>query len=298
MELRHLRYFVAAAEFQNFHHAAEHLNLVQPALSRQIRDLENELEVTLFERLPRGVRLTAAGRAYAAEARAILAAVDTAGQTARRVHRGQQGELRIGISDLASTSPAVMTALRTLRARLPLINLQLVAMTTPAQVEALQADRLEAGLIFGYHWLPDTLELSEVASYDQLLVMPNDHRLASRDSICVADLRDEDFIVSAVIPEAREVFLNDARSIGLEPRIVQSAPSTELVLGLVAAGAGVAFVNSSVLGRTSPFVVTKPMADVNLKRRLIFACKRGQSNVLVAQFKDLITAAAQDGAPS
>lgn len=286
LELRHLRYFVVTAEVQNFRRAADRLNIVQPALSRQIRDLETQLGVALFERLPRGVRLTPAGRSYAAEARKILAAVDTAKLAAQRICRGEQGELRIGISDLAGTSSIVMTALRRFRSRLPLVNLQLQAMPTMAQVEALHEERLDVGLIFGFRNLPETLELHEVASYRVLLAMPSDHRLAAYDTVSLADLRNDEFIISAVTPLVRDQLEIELRGLGFEPKVAQTVPSTEMALGLVAAGAGVALVNSS--NRTPAFVVMKPVAEIDLPRRLMIAWKRGEASALVTQFHDMI----------
>jgi len=289
VELRHLRYFVVAAEAENFHRASERLNLVQPALSRQIRDLETQLGVELFERLPRGVHLTPAGRSYAADAHEILAAVEAANKTAKRIHSGEQGELRIGISDLASTSTIVMTAIRKFRSRLPLVTLQFFPLPTMAQVEALGAERLDIGLIYGYESLPDTVKIREVASYQLLLAVANDHRLATQDRVYLDDLRDEELIVPAITPIARDQLVAQLRFAGFEPKVSQSAPSTEMTLGLVAAGAGIAIVNSSVANRVSAFVVMKPLADLNLQRRLMIAWKKGPPGTLVTQFDDIIT---------
>src|SRR5262245_48875521 len=96
VELRHLRYFVAVAELSNVSKAARRLRVAQPALSRQIRDLEHELGVPLLERSSRGVRLTEAGRIFAVEAREVLARTDAAVQSARAVARGEAGELHLG----------------------------------------------------------------------------------------------------------------------------------------------------------------------------------------------------------
>lgn len=291
MELRHLRYFVAAAEAENFHRAAERLNLVQPALSRQIRDLETQLGVELFERLPRGVRLTPAGHSYAAEARKILAAVEEANASAKRIHSGEQGDLRIGISDLAGSSAIVMTAVRRFRARLPLVTLQFFPLGTMAQVEALEAERLDIGLLYGYDTLPDTLQLREVASYQLLLAVPTDHPLASCDEVHLDDLREEVLIVPAVTPFFRDQLLAQIGFSGFKPKAVQSAPSTEMTLGLVAAGAGIAIVNSSIANRVSAFVVIRPLADRNIQRRLMIGWKKGTPGTLVRQFDDIIAEA-------
>src|SRR3954452_4122376 len=96
MELRHLRYFVAAAEEQNITRAAARLHVSQPPLSRQIHDLEHELGVQLFERTAKSIRLTEAGRVFLTEARAVLQRADQAAQTVKAIGSGLSGELNIG----------------------------------------------------------------------------------------------------------------------------------------------------------------------------------------------------------
>src|SRR5256885_1818006 len=96
MELRHLRSFVAAAEEEHFARAAHRVSLSAPALGLQIKELERELSVQLFERLPRGVRLSAAGAAFLADTRLTLNLIPEAAEHARRVERGEEGRLRVG----------------------------------------------------------------------------------------------------------------------------------------------------------------------------------------------------------
>src|SRR5689334_7029633 len=102
MELRHLRYFVAVGEEQHYGRAARRLRVAQPALSRQVQDLEAELGFKLFERLPRGVKLSTAGKLFLDEARRILQEVDEAAGRAGRVARGRSGTLRVGFTENAS----------------------------------------------------------------------------------------------------------------------------------------------------------------------------------------------------
>ena len=102
MELRHLRYFVAVGEEEHFGRAAQRLRVAQPALSRQIQDLEREIGFKLFDRLSRGVKISSAGRLFLDEARRILQQLNEATERAQRVARGQSGTLRIGFTENAS----------------------------------------------------------------------------------------------------------------------------------------------------------------------------------------------------
>src|SRR5882672_10764440 len=119
MELRHLRYFVAVGEEQHYGRAAERLHVAQPALSRQIQDLETELGFPLFDRLPRGVRLNAAGKLFLSDARRILQDVNEAKLRAERVAHGKAGTLRIGIANALSWHGLVVSAFREFRRRQP-----------------------------------------------------------------------------------------------------------------------------------------------------------------------------------
>src|ERR1700694_2844613 len=115
MELRHLRYFVAVGEEQHYGRAAERLHVAQPALSRQIQDLEKEMGFVLFDRLPRGVRLNAAGKLFLADARRILQDVDKAKLRAERIAHGKAGTLRIGIATALSWHGIVVESFRQFR---------------------------------------------------------------------------------------------------------------------------------------------------------------------------------------
>src|ERR1700733_8569455 len=118
MELRHLRYFVAVAEELNFRRAAARLRVAQPAVSSQIRALEEELGARLFERTTRSVLLTPAGRVFLAEARGVIGAASQAEQSARKAHHGIVGTLRLGVITPA-TSPRLASVLRHFHQRFP-----------------------------------------------------------------------------------------------------------------------------------------------------------------------------------
>src|SRR6266436_236131 len=147
MELRHLRYFVAVGEEQHYGRAALRLRVVQPALSRQIQDLEEELGFKLFERLPRGVKLSPAGKLFLEDARRILQDVNEAAARAARVARGQSGTLRVGFSENASWRGVVPESLRRFREIQPDAELQLQPLPSLEQLEAIRSGRLDAGFV-------------------------------------------------------------------------------------------------------------------------------------------------------
>src|SRR5437764_2755099 len=146
MELRHLRYFVAVAEDLNFRRAAERLHLAQPALSAQIKSLEDELEVRLLERNTRSVKLTAAGRVFLEEARTVLAAASQAAHRARKAEHGLVGTLRLGVI-AAVANVWLARILRGFHQRFPGVQLSLFDLTSPEQLQRLHTGDLDAGLL-------------------------------------------------------------------------------------------------------------------------------------------------------
>ncbi|HTZ35973.1 MAG TPA: LysR family transcriptional regulator, partial [Stellaceae bacterium] len=147
MELRHLRYFVAVAEEGHVTRAAERLGIQQPPLSQQIRALERELEAQLFHRKPRGVELTAAGRAFLDDAKAILARAEAAVAGARRAARGESGRIGIGFTSSASFHPFVPRTIRRFRERHPLVALALEESGTTELVAALRSNQIDAAFV-------------------------------------------------------------------------------------------------------------------------------------------------------
>ena len=145
MELRHLRYFVAVGEEQHFGRAAARLHVAQPPLSRQIQDLEREIGFPLLDRLPRGVRLSAAGSLFLNDARRILQDVEDAKRRAERVALGKAGTLRIGIATAVSWHGMVAETFREFRRRQPDVELVVHHLLSLHQIEAVLSGRLDAG---------------------------------------------------------------------------------------------------------------------------------------------------------
>ena len=252
MELRHLRYFRAVAEELHFGRAAERLHIAQPPLSQQIRQLERELEVSLFTRSTRRVELTAAGEAYLERAVAVLDAVDDAGQQARRIAQGVEGHLTIGCVGSATYS-VLPRLVRALRDELPHVEISIRGeMLAPAQLDALRAGDVDIALLRPP--VDDVAIRVEVLRRDRLIAaLPAEHLLARRDLLRVGELRDEDFIAHAgrgrsVMGGLLAAICADA---GFAPRIRHEVSETSTLVTLVAAGLGVA-------------VVPAPTADLDI----------------------------------
>src|SRR5688500_95721 len=147
MELRHLRYFVAVGEEQHYGRGAQRLRVAQPALSRQIQDLEEEIGFKLFDRLARGVKLTSAGQLYLEEVRRLLKQVDEVTTRAKRVASGQSGTLRVGFIESMSWHGIVPDSFREFRAQEPEAELQIQPLSSAGQVEAVRSGELDAGFV-------------------------------------------------------------------------------------------------------------------------------------------------------
>lgn len=194
MELRHLRYFVAVGEEEHYGRAADRLRLAQPALSRQIQDLESELGFKLFERLPRGVKLSDAGKTFLEEARRILQEVDEATSRARRVARGESGTLRVGFVESISWHGVVPESFRLFRERQRDAELQLYPLMSQDQVGAIRSGRLDAGFLFSMTTLHRDLVQLPVLLHKVVLAVPKGDPLTRLKKVRLRDLRDVPFI--------------------------------------------------------------------------------------------------------
>src|SRR5215475_2013231 len=177
MELRHLRYFVVVGEEQHFGRAAERLRVAQPALSRQVQDLEEEIGFKLFDRLPRGVKISAAGKSFLADARRILHEVNEAAARAKRVAAGQAGTLRVGFVESISWHGLVPDSFRQFRERRPEAELQLKPGSSLDHLEAVQGGRLDASFLFTIANIHRELAQLPVASLNLMLAAPKGHPL-------------------------------------------------------------------------------------------------------------------------
>jgi len=260
MELRHLRYFVAVAEELHFGRASARVHVAQPAVSRQIRALEEEIGLSLFERDRRRVVLTAAGAAFLEEARSLLQHVDRAVITAHRAARGELGSLRIGYVP-AVVHTGLPEIVRAFRKRFSRVEVRLQEMNPAMQVDALLAERIDVGFVRGPIDEP-TLASKTVFKEPMVAVLPSGHQLGSHKILGLAMLAKEPFVFQARSrgPGAHDHILAICRRAGFSPQIVQEGSYTDL-LSLVASGAGVAIVPTSLRAIRRAGVLFRPLRE-------------------------------------
>ncbi len=291
MELRHLRYFVAVAEELNFTRAAARLHIGQPPLSMQIRDLEGEMGVRLFERTQRRVALTPAGQCLLEHAYRILGGVREAVEAAQRAARGELGELRVGFTSSLPFTDLLPDALHAYRRRFPAVRLQLSEMFTPEQFGALARGELDVGFVrLQGGRAPDGIALREIARNPLRLVVNASHRLARAAAVSFAELRDEDFIgfPADVGTDLPAVLRGLCRQAGFEPRIVQTAREATTQIGLVGAGLGVAVLPAPLETVRMARVRYLPIIDADAQFRLAVATVEGAPSPLLQGFLDVV----------
>ena len=290
MELRHLRYFAAVAETCHFGQAAEQLHVAQPALSYAIRQLEDELGVTLFNRTTRQVSLTPAGDFLRAEAARILAGVSDAERGVRRIAAGRSGLLRVGLTGTAAFSHLPRIA-RILREELPGVVMEIQAdMLTPVQCDQLRSGALDVGVLRPPA-VGEDIALRRIDVESLVLAVPADHRLAAEPVVSLTDLRTEPFVAYA----SRDSAINDAvwracKRAGFIPDRQHSAPGTAVLLALVAAGFGVAVLPASVRSLPLHGLVFRDLADGG-SIELALAWRRGADNPVVDAVVKVLSAA-------
>jgi DNA-binding transcriptional LysR family regulator len=248
MELRHLRYFVAVAAEGHVTRAARKLGIAQPPLTQQIHQLEEQVGASLFIRGPRGVSLSAAGQAFLPHAEAALREATRAAVAAQRVSRGEAGTLRIGFTSAASLNPLVPATINDFRTAYPGVELRLTVQATTPLLAQLSSDILDAAFIRPTSAERESLRVVDLPDERLWIALPATHPLASRNRIRLAELRSDPFVF---YPRANGSVLYDTiiatcQGAGFSPTIVQEAPQMASIVGLVAAGIGVALVPESV----------------------------------------------------
>lgn len=289
IELRHMRYFVAVAEELHFGRAANKLHLAQPALSQQIRRLEEILGVSLFYRTSRSVVLTAAGEVFLERARRTLRNVRLDAEEARGVGLGQIGHLNIGFvgSTILSTMPAICNHYR--RAN-PLVQMHLHESFTSRVVAGLLDGSLDAGVIRDSDPQPE-MEIKRLFEERYVAVLPRTHPRAAQKSLLATSLKDEAFVfyprsAGCVAFDKPLALVGGA---GFRPRVVQEASHWLSIVRLIAAGFGVSIAPACVSSLRDEGVVYVPLRDAGVVSTVELAYRKGEQRSIVHGFAAMAT---------
>lgn len=278
--LAQLRSLLAVIDEGSLNRAATRLRMSQPALSRQMQALENELGGRLLDRSATGVSLTDAGHAFAQKARRLLADCDAAVAEARRLTRGQKEQLRIGY--LASAAQKLLDpALATMRKMHPQVKMKLLDLSPGEQITALRQGEIDVAFI-GQEGSIASREFytRKLATMPVLVVLPADHRLASRKEVRLVDLEGERFIAS---PEkempGRDRWISQLCRKGgrFRPKFVQEADSITHMLSLITGEGAVSLVPSYMRDLPAAGVKMIPIADPEARWDFLVVWQRGRT---------------------
>jgi DNA-binding transcriptional LysR family regulator len=248
MELRHLRYFVAVAEEENVSRAALKLHVSQPGLSRQIRDLEDEIGFQLFERSAKSVRLTAAGKVFLTEAREVLLRAEAAVNTARAVAHGGSGEIHVGYAP-SLTVQILPLMLRTFQGEFPHVRVTLHDLSSEEMLAQLGEKKLQLALTTRPPGkMSRGLSFVEIARYAMVVAVAPNHPLAKLKAVTLQQVAPEPLIglnrkdYPEYHAEMKKLFV----AVGLKPNFAEEHEGGTGIIAAVEAGRGIALVPSSL----------------------------------------------------
>jgi DNA-binding transcriptional LysR family regulator len=298
MELRHLRYFRAIGREENFSRAAQSLRIAQPALTRQIRDLEAELGVELFERLPRGVRLTPAGRVFLTQVEEILAQVDRAVEGTRRYASGNLGTVRVGLSEIIAADEFISRSLLHFRESEPGVALELRSVGSILQIATFRNNQLDAAILYDANIDEHDAALlhrAKIGRGEVMLAVHRGHRLAERDSVRMAELADEPMLwpERRLQPDYHDRLMRAWLKNGAAPRIIQECTTNSILMSFVAVGMGVGPVTT-----TQPLVTARdirliPISDLGLAFDMLLVWRKHDPSAALRRFLEVMRAEQQ-----
>ncbi|EXY04715.1 MULTISPECIES: LysR substrate-binding domain-containing protein [Bacillus cereus group] len=283
MELRHIRYFLALAEELNFSRAAEKLHIAQPPLSKQIKELEEEIGAKLFNRTKRHVELTNAGQVFLDKSYKILDQVEQACISTRLTSTGTEGELVIGFS--GSVQDLIPTIQR-YRERYPKFGIVLQQLSTTIQVKNLIEKKIDIGILAA-PINSSKIHVRPVKKVCLRAIIPEKHPLAIKQSIYIHDLENEPFIMAtkSAAPFYYETFMNLFQSVGFAPKITVQANDLQTVSALVANGMGVALLPSSINPLSG--LIHRKVEDINTEIEASLAWRKDNKSELLEKFLEL-----------
>jgi DNA-binding transcriptional LysR family regulator len=286
MELRHIRSFLSIAETLHFGRTAELIHISQPALSLQIRALEEEVGVRLFERNRRKTTLTAAGAAFRDDAAAALSQLEQATRRAKAAANGKLGLLRIGFVSTAG-SEIVPNIVRQFRQLNPAVEFSLRNILTAEQVHMLETGSLDIGFLrvpIGEH---AALDIVVVHREPFVLVVPSSHKLAKRKRVRLREVAGQDFVMyeRTYAPGFHDLMVGILRDAGIVPNVTQTAVEIPTLISLVASGMGITLMPASVVKHYVASVVACNILDQIPMTEIGMAVRKGTRAPVVDNFR-------------
>ncbi|MGZ4167985.1 MAG: LysR family transcriptional regulator [Solirubrobacteraceae bacterium] len=276
MELRQLRYLVALAEELNFTRAAASEHVAQPALSQQIRRLEDELGLALVERTTRQVALTEAGEILVARARRVLAELDAAGTELQALRGMDTGHITIGA--MHTMGPIDLSLpLALFHDRHPGVGLTVRENSSEEMAEMLRVDELDLAFLSVTERVESHgLGLHQLVSEELVVLLPLDHPLSGRPKVKMAELAEEQFISFRAGARLRELLFAAGRQAGFEPRVTLESNESQRIRRLVARGFGVSILPRSDAERPGADVAVSRLVEPSLRRDITLAWREGR----------------------
>jgi DNA-binding transcriptional LysR family regulator len=289
IEMRQFRQFIAVAEELSFRRAADRLHMAQPPLTVTIKQIEEELGTLLIERTNRIARLTPAGRVFLEECKRTVMQAEHAIVAARRAGAGLSGALRVTF--VASAAREILPAiLRAFREQYPEVELTLTEAMTAQQIAQLKADQADVGFVIPPLRDADGLSLEVLTRNQMVAALPENHPLAQRQSIALADLASEPWVLFPARqgPGLHERVLTACAQAGFVPRVGQEALQMDTIASLVAGGMGVGLVTRIIATANRPGVVFRDLTGTGTPVEYELAIAYGRSTPLLDAFITVI----------
>lgn len=285
MDLRHLKYFLAVAEERHFGRAAQRLNIVQPALSMQIKALEAELGGPLFIRTSRHVELTEAGKLLQIEATRTLEQVEHTRLAVERAMRGETGRVRIGFAGNAVFSGRLMQDIRSFHQAYSDAELICQELAPQLQHEAIQNGTLDVGYMPDYYPEHDSALVYEcVGEWSRVVVMASDHKLADKERLTIDMLAHEPMIVYSINDVGSQLDTQLQRLLGDSLNIAWRISSSLSVLAMAGAGLGIALVPAPLAQVAIPGVVYRVLDSKELSANLMMVSRKDETSAAVIAY--------------
>lgn len=282
MEFRHLRSFLVVSEELNIGRAAKRLFIAQPPLSKQIQQLEIELGVKLFERIPKGLKLTPEGEILVIEAKKIKLAIDHAVAAVSKAGQGSLGKLNIGFSG-ALPSIVLPRLFSKTNQFYPNIDFQINRKANSNVVlESVANGDVDAGIVL----LPISaagISQMKISRHQLIAAVPRSHRFANNDKISIKDLKDECFITNHAYKGSviREVFISACQKVGFNPNIIKEVDDTYSIIILVAAGFGITVTLEGLEVLNAKEVKYIPIYDSDIFVEMAIVWREGNPSLLI-----------------